>query len=63
MLKYGISVFRSEILEHCFKQEVVQREPFYLDTLEQIYDILKFADSYLGYNHSYFTIVQMKERK
>jgi hypothetical protein len=48
MLNNGISVFRSKILEHCFKQEVVQREPFYLDTLEQTYDILKFADSYLG---------------
>jgi hypothetical protein len=35
ILKYGLSVFRLEIFEHCSKKEVVQREPFYLDTLKQ----------------------------
>lgn len=62
ILKHGLSVFRLEILEHCSKEEVVQREQFYLDTLNPTYNILKFAGSSLGFKHSYFTIVQMKER-
>ena len=51
-----------EILEHCSKEEVTQKEQFYLDTLKPTYNILKFAGSSLGFKHSYCTIIQMKER-
>ena len=62
ILKYGLSVFRLEILEHCAKEDVTLREQFYLDTLKPTYNILKLAGSSLGFKHSYSTIVQMKER-
>lgn len=62
ILKYGLSVFRLEILEHCSKEKVTLREQFYLDTLKPTYNILKFAGFSLGFKHSYYTIVQMKER-
>jgi group I intron endonuclease len=62
ILKYGLSVFRLEILEHCSKKEVTLREQFYLDTLKPTYNILKFAGSCLGFKHYYCTIVQMEER-
>jgi len=62
ILNYGLSVFRLEILDPCSKQEIVQREPFCLNTLKPTYYILKFAGSYLGFKQSYFIILQMKER-
>ena len=62
ILKYGLSVFRLEILEHWAKEDVTLREQFYLDTLKPTYNILKLACSSLGFKHSYSTIVQMKER-
>jgi hypothetical protein len=49
-------------LTPCSKQEVVQREPFCLDTLKPTYYILKFAGFSLGFKQSYFIIVQMKKR-
>jgi group I intron endonuclease len=51
-----------EILEHCAKEDITLREQFYLDTFKPTYNILKLADSSLGFKHSYLTIVQMKER-
>ena len=51
-----------EIVEHCSKEEVTQKELFYLDSLKPTYNILKFAGSSLGFKHYYSTIVQMKER-
>ena len=53
ILKYGLSVFRLEILEHCAKEDVTLREQFYLDTLKP---------TSLWFKHSCSTIVQMKER-
>lgn len=34
ILKYGLSVSRLEILEHCAKEDVTLRKQFYLDTLK-----------------------------
>jgi group I intron endonuclease len=62
ILKYGLSVFRLEILEHCAKEDVTLREQFYLNTLKPTYNILKLAGSSLWFKHSCSTIVQMKER-
>ena len=44
------------------KEKVTLREQFYLDILKPTYNILKFAGSFLGFKHSYFTIVQMEKR-
>ena len=62
ILKYGLSAFRLEILEHCSKEEILKREQFYLDTLKPDYNILKLAGSSLGFKHSYLTILQMRKR-
>ena len=45
ILKYDLSVWRLEILEHCAKEDVTLREQFYLDTLKPTYNILKLACS------------------
>lgn len=40
IIKYGLSVFRLEIYEHCAKEDISLKEQFYLDTLKPTYNIL-----------------------
>lgn len=51
-----------EILEHCAKEDVTFKRKVYLDTLKPTYNILKLAGSSLGFKHSYYNIVLMKQR-
>lgn len=48
LLKYGYSNFSFEVLEYCKKDVVLEREQFYLDTLNPVLNILKVAGSNLG---------------
>jgi group I intron endonuclease len=50
--KYGESNFIFEILEFCEKEKLIEREQFYLDTLQPFYNTLKIAGSNLGFKHS-----------
>lgn len=43
LLKYGYSGFRLEILEYCPIEILIQREQFYFDKLNPVYNILKIA--------------------
>ena len=52
ILKYGISEFRFEILEHCEAEYLLEREQFYIDKLKPEYNILKFAGNRKGFFHS-----------
>jgi len=49
--KYG-DVFKFEIIEYCSSENLVEREQYYIDTLNPDYNILKEAFSSLGYKHT-----------
>lgn len=60
LLKYGYSSFSLEILEYCERSLAVSREQYYIDLLKPEYNILKKADSSLGYKHSEETLEKLK---
>jgi len=41
LVNYGYSKFTFEILEYCDADIVLEREQYYLDTLQPVYNILK----------------------
>jgi group I intron endonuclease len=49
LLKYGYSNFKLEILEYCEPSNCLEREQYYLDSLNPEYNILKIAGSCLGH--------------
>ena len=51
LFKYGYAAFRLEILEYCPKNNLIEREQFYLDSFMPEYNILKTAGSLLGFKH------------
>lgn len=61
LLKYGYVGFRLEILEYCPSSIVLTREQFFLDKLNPEYNILKRAESNLGYKHSEDSLKLMSE--
>jgi group I intron endonuclease len=63
LLKYGHSNFSLEILEYCSKDNLMERENYYLDKLKPEYNILKFAYSMLGYKHTASSIEKLKLKK
>lgn len=52
LIKYGYINFSVSILEYCDKSSLLEREQYYLDSLQPQYNILKIAGSSLGYTHS-----------
>lgn len=52
LIKYGHINFSVSILEYCDKSILLEREQYYLDSLQPKYNILKLAGSSLGYSHS-----------
>jgi len=54
--KYGIDAFERSILEYCDPEILIEREQYYLDTLQPFneagYNICKIAGSIIGYKHS-----------
>ncbi len=55
VLKYGHIAVRLDILEYCNKENTIDREQYYINTLNPEYNILKIAGSRLGLNHSELT--------
>jgi group I intron endonuclease len=47
-------------LEYCAPDKVIEREQYYIDRIKPKYNILKFAGSCLGRNHSEETIVKLR---
>ena len=62
LLKNGHSNFSLEILEYCEPNVVIEREQYYIDTLEPEYNILKTAGSTLGYKHTEETLAKLRGR-
>ena len=46
--KYGITDLQFSVLEFCVKEKLIEREQFYIDTLQPVFNIRKIADSSLG---------------
>lgn len=63
LLKYGYSGFKLEILEYCNKNEVIEREQYYIETLNPEYNTLKVARSSYGFRHSKETLDRLRGRK
>jgi len=52
ILKYGLSEFSFEIVEHCEPSILIEREQYYIDLIDPEYNILKFAGNRQGFIHS-----------
>lgn len=53
--KYGEQSFYAEVLEYCDRYKLIEREQYWLDTIENKYNILNEAESRLGFIHSFQT--------
>lgn len=62
LLKYGHENFILAILEYSTKDNLLEREQYYLDLLKPHYNILKFAYSMLGFKHSPESIAKLKAK-
>ena len=60
LLKYSHSKFSLEIIEYCDKNSLISREQYYIDKLKPDYNILKTANSSLGFKHSQETLDYFK---
>jgi len=60
LLKYGFSSFTLEILEYCDKDNVLEREQYYLDLIKPEYNIVKTAGSTTGYKHTPESLEKMR---
>jgi len=61
LLKYGYSNFNLEILEYCNISILQEREQYYLDKFNPIYNILKIAGSSRGFKHSKLTKIKISK--
>lgn len=61
LLKYGFYNFTLEILEYCNKENVLEREQYYLDLLKPEYNIVERAGSTLGYKHTPESLAKMRD--
>lgn len=61
LLKHGFSNFTLEILEYCDKNNVLEREQYYMDILKPKYNIVEKAGSTLGYKHTPESLVKMRD--
>ena len=52
ILKYGYNKFKLEILEYCTKENVLNREQYYIDSKKPEYNICKVACSRLRLKHT-----------
>ena len=59
--KYGIDDFQFSILEYCPKDKLIEREQYYIDTLNPEFNICKIAKSCLGVIRSEETKRKIKE--
>ncbi len=50
--KYGEDKFEFNIIEYTTKEKLIEREQYYLDTLQPQYNFLKVAYSSLGFKHT-----------
>lgn len=61
LLKHGYSSFSLDILEYCDLSTLLEREQYYLDNWQHMYNILKFAYYRKGLKHTKASIELMKK--
>ncbi|RUS23416.1 hypothetical protein BC937DRAFT_88883 [Endogone sp. FLAS-F59071] len=59
ILKYGLQSFSFVILEFCAIDQLLEREQFYITSLNPEFNVLKVAGSPLGYKHTEETKAKM----
>lgn len=59
LLKYGFSNFALEILEYTYKNNVLEREQYYMDLFKPQYNIVETAGSTLSYKHTQESLDKM----
>jgi hypothetical protein len=52
LIKYGYLSFKLDILEYCNLYTLISRKQYYINSLNFIYNNLKFAGSLTGFKHS-----------
>jgi len=60
LLKYGYYSFRLEILEYCLKENVRNREQYYLDLMKSEYNVLVKAGSSLAFIHLEESLLKLR---
>lgn len=60
LLNYGFSNFTLEILENCKKNNVLEREQYYIDLFKPEYNIVVEGGSTLGYKHISESLAKMR---
>jgi len=61
LLKYGFSNFALEILEYTDKNNVLEKEQYYMDLFKPQYNIVETAGSTLGYKHTQESLEKMRD--
>lgn len=61
LLKHGYSKFKLDILEYSDPSVLIEREQYFIDTLNPEYNILKVAGSLFGYKHTIESSQKMSE--
>ncbi len=61
LLKYGFSNFAMEILEYTYKNNVLEKEQYYMDLFKPQYNIVETAGSTLGYKHTQESLEKMRD--
>jgi len=59
--KYGKANFDFVVICHCSQEDLVNLEQYYIDKLEPVYNILKFAHSGIGYKHTEATKLHLSQ--
>lgn len=60
--KHGIENFKFEVIEECQKENLIEREQYWLDTLKPIFNVCKIAGNTSGRKLSNFSIEKMKNK-
>jgi F-type H+-transporting ATPase subunit a len=63
ILKYGVSMFKLEILEYCLPEECIKLEQKHIKLFKPLYNILQIAGSSFGFKHSAETLANMRKKK
>lgn len=61
--KYGEDAFEFTVLEYCEKEQLIEREQFYIDEIKPIYNTCPIAGSVLGAKRSAETRAKMSTAK
>jgi group I intron endonuclease len=61
--KYGIDGLRFKIVEICLPDICIQREQYYLDTLNPVFNSCKIAGNSSGYKHTLETKKKMSDQR